>query len=124
MRKYATTFLIAATLLIGELHTFWERSPYMSENWIYAVERPMPLQWNVKLASDQLNFILFAFALFLYVPNRANRSTAITLVCYAFLDTIAYFYNYKTFGYGLIYLILAGIWNLSFFWHKNSTNIK
>jgi hypothetical protein len=124
MRKYATTFLIGLTLLVNEIHTFWERKPVSIQNWIIDAYKPMTVQWNVKYASDQLNFILFAFALLLYVPNRANRSTAITLVCYAFLDTIAYFYNYKTFGYGLIYLILAGIWNLSFFWHKNSTNIK
>lgn len=124
MRRYASTILLSLTLFIGEVHTFWERGPLRPQNWIWKVQREMPLQWNIKFAADQLCFIMLCAAFLLYSPNRVNRATAVTFFCFAIIDTLLYFYNYKTYGYGYIYLILTGIWLYAYFWHKNSTGVR
>lgn len=124
MRRYAATILLSLTLFIGEVHTYWEGRPLRPQNWIWKVSREMPLQWNIKLASVQLNMILIFLAFLLYVPNRVNKATAVTFFWFAVLDTVLYFYNYKTFGYGYLYLVLAVIWLMAYFWHKNSTGVR
>lgn len=119
MRRYAATILLSLTLFIGEVHTYWEGRPLRPQNWIWKVSREMPLQWNIKYASDQLSFILIALAFVVYVPNRVNKATAIAFFYFAVLSGFLYFYNYKTLGYGWIYICFVIVWFLAFFRHKN-----
>lgn len=109
IRTYATTLIIWASLLIGELHTFWENST-RRENWILTKSVVMPMQWNVKYATDQAWFILMAFAIYLYLPNRINRTTALAYALFCIADTFMYFYNYKQEGYGWVYTFLLITW--------------
>jgi|GEM_PF-3033726 len=118
MRKYLTTILLASTFLIAEIHTFWERSSIAPVNWIYAREVPMSVQWNIKLAGLQLIYIIYGLALLCYVPNRVNRTTAITFTIFCVVDTALYFYNYKTFNYGYVYFFVALFWLVLFYWYR------
>lgn len=116
--KYAATILLISTFLIGELHTFWEKASQAPVNWIYAVSRPMCVQWNVKYLSEELNWLLVALALLLYRSNRVNRSAAIAYVFYRCADVALYLYNYKTFGYGFLYMAIALVFAISYLTNK------
>lgn len=112
MRKYATTYLLGFTFPIGEIHTFWERASQEPVSWILTKYTPMPIQWNVKYVGDQVNFILIAVAMHLYgkTPNGVNKASVLAYICYAVIDTLMYFYDYKTFNYYIVYFIIAVIW--------------
>lgn len=112
LKKYAVGLLLASTFFIAELHNFWAGDPRM-QNWIVAAYKPMTIQWNVKYASDQLNWILIIFAMFLYgfpfSRNRFNHEIVIIYLAWVIFDTVLYFYNFKTVGYGVVYLCLGAI---------------
>lgn len=114
MKRYLTTLIIGATIIIGEVHTFWEHSSVKPVNWIIARSVPMTLQQNIHIALSELNFILYGFAMLFYVPNRVNKSTAITFISFCILDTLAHFYNYKTYDYWIVYLLLIIVWPLAY----------
>lgn len=118
MRKYLTTILLAATFFISEIHTFWESTSLTTQNWILRGYAPMTLQWNIKYAAMQANFIIWFVAWLLYVPNRVNKTMVVTMLVWAIVDTIMYFYNFKNYQYGPVYLWLAAIFIASFFWDK------
>ena len=115
MRKYATSYILALTIMLGELHTFWEKGEQHVENWIVEEYRPMTVQWNVKYAIDELNPILYFVAMFLFVPNRVNKTTVLSFILFASVDTLSYFYNYKTYGYGWMYFLLVICWLIVYF---------
>lgn len=116
--KYLTTYLLAATILIGELHTFWERSSLQVSNWIIFRYVPMSLQWNIKFAADELNPILYFIAFLLYgkYPNRVNKTTVKTFIWFCTIDAGLYFLNWKTFSYGYMYVALIIIWFVTYHW--------
>jgi hypothetical protein len=118
MKKYATTLILALTIFIGELHTFWERSSYEAVNWIWKRSTPMALQWNIKFVALQVNYVLWFIAAYYYgkYPNRGNKTTVITFIWLAVLDMGMYFYNYKTQYFGSVYLWLVVIWLLTYYW--------
>lgn len=120
--KYATTILLACTIVIGELHTVWERQPVRYENWIINRNVPMSVQQNVKNACDQLNFILYFVAFLSYAGhcNRVNKTTVKTFAVFMFADAALYFWNYKTYDYYIVYFWLIGIWALIYLikWKK------
>jgi hypothetical protein len=127
--KYITTYLLAATLLIGELHTFWGKGvisveqngkkvllrdglPVPKENWILFRSVPMTMQKNVKEAGSELIFILYFIAAWFFAkyPNRVNKTTVLTFICFMVMDAAMYFVNFKTWHYGYIYFVIALIW--------------
>lgn len=116
--RYATTWALMITIILGEVHTFWERSKLVYENWVLFNYVPMSVQWNIKTAVDQLNFILYFVATFYYgrYPNRVNMTTVRTFICFMIIDTGMYFYNYKTVNYGYVYFLLALIWAAMYYW--------
>ena len=111
MRKYATTLIIWASLIISELHSFWENTTQQA-NWILDEYVPMSVQWNVKNVTDELWFIMMGVALLVYVPNRINRTTAAAFTLFCIADFFMYFYNYKQAGYGALYTFLLIAWIL------------
>lgn len=118
--RYATTWILLLTIVLGEVHTFWERQEPEVENWIIARYVPMTIQWNVKIAIDQLNYILYFVAAFYYgrYPNRFNKITIKTFIWFMAIDMGMHFYNYKTFNYGYVYFILALIWLTLYKWER------
>lgn len=105
--KYATTILFALSLAIGEVHTFWEGKKVVIENWVLTEYRPMAVQWNVKFVCMQATALLIALGVYTYKENPVNRTAAACLVVYEIADTLLYFYNYKLYGYGWVYIGLA-----------------
>jgi len=119
MKKYATTLLIWASLIIGELHTLFEKVEG-KYNWIVADYKPMKLSWNFKYAADQIWFILIGFAVLFYTPNRINKTTVQAYIAFCFVDICMYFYNYKQQGYEAIYTLLMIFWIIIF--NKNGSS--
>lgn len=117
MRKYATSMILAATLPLGELHTFWERDTRV-QNWILDRTVPMTIQWNVKYLTDQVWWILVFIAMLLYVENRINKATALSFLVFSVLDLFMYIYNFKTYDYGYVYFIIAIIWIIFYKWKR------
>ncbi len=111
MRKYLTTIILALTLPLGELHTYWINDTRV-QNWIYAINRPMLISWNVKFVVSELSVIAYFAAWILWKSNIVNRTTIVAFFWLAIVDMILYFYNYKTGqNYGIIYFGFA-----IFFW--------
>lgn len=77
----------------------------------------MTVQWNIKCAADQLNYILYFVAFLLYgkYHNNVNKSTAVTFICFMVLDAAMHFLNYKTFYYWVVYFLLAPIWSIVYY---------
>lgn len=119
--------------MIGEIHTLWEKptqyilidnkwvlSQYSKgkweecpqENWIIRRSVPMTIQDNVKKATDELNWMLYmaAFWFFGKFPNRINRVTTLTFLCFVIADAGLYFWNYKTYDYFYIYSLMPIVW--------------
>jgi hypothetical protein len=123
MKPYLTTILLILTLPLGELHTFWSTDTEV-HNWIWKVERPMTIGWNIKFAVAQVNLILYFLAWLLYVANRVNKTTVIAFLFLAILDTVFYFYDYKTGDYGKLYFWFIGFWLIVFYWTRGAARIK
>ena len=110
MKRYLTSILLWFSLLLSELHTFWENASKEKYNWIIDKFRPMTLQWNIKMVTDQLWIILIFVAMLFYDKNRINRTTVLTFICFGIIDTAMYFINYKTYQYSIVYFILTILW--------------
>lgn len=132
--KYAVTYLLWSTILIGELHTFFdknvvsvlkdgkrvlvEKQPDGSYkepkryNWIIARPYPLTLSKNIKDAAGQLIFIIYFVAFYLYgkTPNPVNKATVLSFIAFVTIDGLAYFYNHKTFNYHIVYFAVIVIW--------------
>lgn len=115
MRAYWATILLILTLPLGELHSYFNRSTVV-QNWIVNAYKPMPLPWNVKYAEGQFIIILYFLAWLYYKPNKLNRTTVIAFFWLAILDTVLYFYDFKTGNFGRVYFWFAGFWLLSYNW--------
>lgn len=110
MRKYATTWLLVISIFIAESHSYLGRYSEIRQNWIFTVDRTMEMQWNVKLLSDQINAIIYFFAMYFYIPNRKNKATVISFIILCFVDLLMYFHNYKTLYYGSVYVWISLLW--------------
>lgn len=119
MKKYLTSMLLWLTIPIGEIHTFWERSKADYQNWIVFRYVPMTLQQNFKFVFEELNFVLYFVAFFLYgkTPNKINKTTVKTFIWFCVIDMGMYFANWKTWGYGYVYVILPFIWVVMYYWN-------
>lgn len=119
MKRYATTLILAGTLFIGELHTFWEKSPETKLNWIITRYEPMTMQWNVKMVCDELNVILYFIAMWFFAkyPNRLNKTVVSMFIGLAIMDMAIYFWNFKTVNYHYVYFGMALL--LLFIFRKN-----
>jgi len=116
MRKYLTAILLSFSLLVSEVHTFWEGGAIRMQNWILKVDRTMALQWNIKFVCMQAQGIIVALSLFYYHSNRVNKTAAAAFVFYNIADTILYFYNYKLYGYGYVYLLIVVFGIFYYYW--------
>lgn len=117
MKRYSTTLILACTLVIGELHTFWEKASQEKVNWIIKRSEPMTMQWNIKMVGDEINIILYfvAMLLFGFYPNRTNTTSVISFIYLAVADLCLWFWNFKTYDYHILYLTLLAVWPLTFY---------
>lgn len=118
MRKYATTLIIWASLLTNELHSLWENSHAT----ITVMGNKMSMQWYVWFACNSLWGVLMGLSLWLYVPNRINRTTVMAYTLFCVCDLVMYFYNYKQSGYEAIYTYLLIAWILIYRNGNSTTN--
>lgn len=123
MKRYLTTLILWATLLLGELHTFWENST-KKENWILTRYVLMPIQWNVKLVTDEAVYIIIFAAMWFYRKNRVNDTTVLTFILFSIIDTGMYFYNYKTYGFGIVYVLFLVLWVVIYNTYGRRSNTK
>ncbi len=135
MRKYAATWLLVLSIFIAESHSYAGKYAMLKQNWIWAIDRTMELQWNLKYLADQINAIIYFFAMYFYIPNKVNRTTVISFIILCFVDLAMWFHNYKTLYYGSIYLWLSLFWVIIFYintvkwktitlWKKIKTHIR
>lgn len=118
MRRYATTLIMGLSLLLGELHVFWENGSTETVNWIWADNVPMTVQWNIKYLVAQVNVTLYFLAMYFYCgyDNKVNFATVAAFILFSLVDTLMYLYNFKRYGYGISYLILCVLWILAYLW--------
>jgi high-affinity Fe2+/Pb2+ permease len=121
MKQYSTTLLIWASLIAGEIHTFFENLNVV-QNWILFDNVPMDIQWNVKFVGNEIQGVLIALALLTYKKNRINDTTAKVYVGYLIADLFLYFCNYKRDGYEWMYLFILISWILIY--NRNGKRIR
>lgn len=112
VKKYLTTLLLATTLFIGEIHTYWEKAPERYENWIIGRYEPMTIQWNVKFVCEEAIGIIYFIAMWFFAkyPNKVNRVTVILFICLAIVDAALYFWNFKTVNFHYVYFCMVAGW--------------
>lgn len=115
MRKYLTTILLILSIFIAESHSYLGRYSAVKQNWILALDRTMELSWNVKLLSDQINAVIYFFAMYFYIPNKVNKTTVTAFIILCFIDMAMYFHNYKTLNYGSVYVWVVITWVCIFY---------
>lgn len=110
MRKYLTTWLLILSIFIAESHSYTGKYAMMQQNWVWTLDRTQELQWNIKDMSDQINAIIYFFAMYFYIPNRKNKTTAISFIILCFVDLFMHLHNYKTLYYGSVYVWISLLW--------------
>lgn len=114
-RKYNIwqAVIMACIVVLGEVHTFWEKSD-IAGKWIYDYpwEFPIRLQNYVSDNAGMINWILlsvFAYRLGKRPTNFSFWLLSLFIIWKA-VNIPFYWYNYRTFGYGWVYvgLILVG----------------
>lgn len=120
MRKYATTLIIWASLLLSELHTFWEQT---NQEISFTIGKyyPMNIQWAVKYMTDEFLFPLLALAVVLYKPNRINKASVLAYISFCIGDVGLFFYDFKQDGelYQWNYLLLLISWILIYNYERS-----
>lgn len=105
---------ISAIVLLGEIHVFWEHSS-TSGKWIYIYpwENPLRLQDYIHQNASMINWILFStFAYRLGKhPTRIGFWLLGLFIVWKSVNIPLFWYNYRTFGYGWVYigLVIIGI---------------
>lgn len=115
MSKYLTTWLLVLSIFIAESHSYTGRYAMLQQNWVLTIDRTQELQWNVKDLSDEINAIIYFFAMYFYLPNRVNKTTAISFIILCVVDLAMWVHNYKTLHYGSVYVWVIVLWGLIFF---------
>ncbi len=119
MSKYMPTFYLCVMYIVSVIPAFWDDDARI-QNWILCNPKPMAVAWNVRFAASQLLWIVCALMVNAYgvdkCQNKINRTSMKVFLCWCIFDTIAYFYNYKTFGYFATYFWLVPAWLLIHYW--------
>ncbi len=123
MRRYATTLLLILSIFIAESHSYTGKYATLEQNWVMTLDRTQELQWNIKDVSDEINAIIYFFAMFFYMPNRVNKTTVISFIALCFVDLLMWFHNYKTLNYGSVYVWIIVVWGVIFFREEVKTKI-
>lgn len=115
MRKHLTPILLILSIFIAESHSYLGKYSGVRQNWILTLDRTMELQWNVKYLSDQINAVIYFFAMYFYIPNKINKTTVTAFIILCFIDIGMYFHNFKTLNYGSVYVWGVIVWVSLFF---------
>src|SRR5574342_446019 len=113
--------IMAFIVLLGEVHTFWERSCIYGR-WIikYPFDVSMHIQHYIKDNGVMLNWILLS--VFAYrlgkKPTRFSFWLLSMFIVWKCINIPVYWYNYRTFGYGWVYVVVIVIGFISYNWKK------
>lgn len=114
--KLSQFVLFIATIPIGEIHTFWEGT---KKSWnhvlFYTFSFNYSLQWYIKDQCEMVKWVLVSIIIYRFSKFTQDKlliSFALTYVFWQFYDILMYWINYKTFGYGFVYLALLLTWTL------------
>lgn len=107
MRRYATSLILWASLLVNEAHSL-----FTNAGAVVFHGQQMSAQWFVWLVGNSLWGVLMAGAILLYRENRVNRTTVRAYLLFCLADTAFLFINYKQSGYEAIYTFLLIGWIL------------
>lgn len=118
-KKLTPVILLASTYLIGQAYVVFDSKEV--QNWIWMRPTPMPVEWNVKFLSEEINRIIeaVAFYMMLYKAPAIYRLTALEYLIYRIIDIFAYFYNYKTESYWFVMVLVGSFAALIFLTGKN-----
>lgn len=117
--RYITTILLWLIIISGELHT--QFSGRMVKYCLACTDK-IPLNWQVKYLTHEAWFIMMAAAVFLYKPNRVNRTTAVVYFLFCVADLVLYIVNFKRDGYGWIYASVLPAWLLIYYYGNRTTD--
>jgi hypothetical protein len=103
--------LYLITIPIGEIHTFWEHSKKQYWGVLYKTfDWPYGIQWYIKDNSEMLNWVIISIIGFRFarkVGNKLLTIIALLYVIWRIADIGLYWINYKTYGYGYVYIGLV-----------------
>lgn len=105
--------IMGSMVLLAEVHTFWEHSD-IAGKWIYDYpwESPIRLQNYVSDNAGMINLLLISVFAYRIGKRPTNFSFwLLTLfIIWKAVNIPFYWYNYRTFGYGWVYigLIITG----------------
>lgn len=139
---FTQLLLLLSTVLIGELHTFWERSPIVYHGVLcYKFDWPCSIQWYIKDNGEMLNWVIVSWVVVRFAKklrqvvidlNRADLKVSSKIflhvskiyLAWRLFDIIMYWYNYKTYGYGFVYLaaVIVGVITYHIKWKRKRLN--
>jgi hypothetical protein len=103
---------MSAIVLLGELHTFWEHSSTYGK-WIliYPWQHPIHIQNYIYENASMVNWVLFST--FAWRIGKSPTPFSFWLlglfIVWKSVNIPFYWYNYRTFGYGWVYIGLIAI---------------
>lgn len=106
-------------VILGEVHTFWEGST-ITGKWIYNYpwSEGMNIQNYIKDNGVMIGWILFL----VFVHRLGKRPTKFSfwllelIILWKIINIPLYWYNYKTFGYGWVYIGLVVVGAITYNW--------
>ncbi len=117
MKAYTTSILLWLALILGELHSYFPDGPE-TYNLILRKYVPMTANWNVWFIGVNVQWLLLIMAIRFYRHNKHNRVTIRVFTYFAIIDIFLYFYNWKTYEYGKVYIWMAAAWLLMYYWKQ------
>lgn len=76
----------------------------------------MTLNWNVWFVGVNTQILVLMLAIRFWKRNKHNIITLRVFTYFGIIDYFLYFYNWKTYDYGEIYLWMIAAYFLMFYW--------
>jgi hypothetical protein len=127
LKKLLPILLLSLTYFIGQAYVWFDNEHYNAygeTSWIFDGSHAMPVSWNVKYLSEEINRILEAAAFLLMLKKTAPiyQLVGVEYFLYRVMDICFYFYNFKTSAYWLVFLIVGSI--IAFIHYQKYTSLN
>lgn len=104
-------------LIVGELHCYFPDGPE-TYNLVWRKYVPMTANWNAWFIGINVQWMLLIIAIGCWSKNKHNLITLRVFTYFGLIDFILYFYNWKTYEYGKVYIWMAAAWLLMYYKKK------
>lgn len=124
MRRYATSLILWASLLVNEAHSLFSTTGLLkmyADKQIIVTGGSVTVQWYVWLIGNSLWGIMIAAAILFYRENKINRTSIKAYLLFCLIDFAMLFINFKQHDYEAIYTFLMIGWVLIYN-HGTRTN--